>query len=321
MDQAAQELITHHNETIRELIVRDIDALQEKLDVKHQVSMKADAATDKVKGMLGMSDTHQDESWGGFARRNVAPLAAIGAGGALLARNLRSRVAAQDTQSTTTRMVSESSYVPYPGTTQVGEDGGSSLKDKAGDVKATAAEGVDTAKAKVSDVAGTAKSKVSDAKDTVASTASDAKDTVASHAVHARDMVVERVPSPAAAKEMATDHYQLLGLAALAAGAVAGTFAPRTQLEERKLAPVQSQVKEKATELVEGGVEKAKETADRAAEALSAAAETAKEEFADAGDDEPPSSDLPDLTRPNRITGSRTTNGSTPGVGTTGTTF
>jgi hypothetical protein len=117
---------------------------------------------------------------------------------------------------------------------------------------------------------------------------------------------------------MATDHYSLVGLAALGAGAVAGTFMPRTKLEERKLAPVQDKVKERASAVVEEGVEKAKETADRAAEALSVAAETAKEEFADSGDDEPPSSGLPDLTRPNRITGSRstmpTTNGSGSGI-------
>jgi hypothetical protein len=327
VDQAAQELITRHNEQMRELIVRDIDALEEKLNVKRQVSLKADAATDKVKGMLGMSHTNQDESWGGFARHNAVPLAAIGVGGALLARNLRSRMDTQDTQSTTTRLVSDSSYVPYPGTAHVGEDGGTSrLSDKASDVKASAAEGVDAAKEKVAAASDTAKAKASevadkasDAADTAKAKVADAKETVSTQAVHAKDVVVEHIPSRDEAKEMATDHYQLLGLAALAAGAVAGTFAPRTKLEERKLAPVQAQVKEKATTLVEDGVEKAKETADRAAEALSVAAETAKEEFADTGDDEPPSgsssSDLPDLTRPNRITSSRSTNGATSGAG------
>jgi hypothetical protein len=313
VDQAAQELITRHNETIRELIVRDIDALEEKLDVKRQISHKADAATDKVKGMLGMSHTNQDASWGGFARHNAVPLAAIGVGGALLARNLRSRVETQATQSMTTRMVSDSSYVPHPGSTQASDDGG--LSDTASDMKASAVESLDSAQQKASEVADTARAKASDVKDTVASTAADAKETLTSGAVHAREMVVEHVPSRQQAKEMATDHYQLLGLAALAAGAVAGTFAPRTKAEERTLAPMQAQVKDKAGELVEGGVEKVKETADRAADALGVAAETAREEFADSGEDEPPSTGV---TTPNRITGSRTTNGSTPGVGSTG---
>lgn len=315
MDPAAQELISRHNEQMRELIVRDIDALQDKLNVKRQVSAKADHALDKVKGTLGMNHRTQDEGWTSFVRHNAAPLAAVGLGGVVLAKNLRDRTSTTDTQTTTTRQITESSYVPYPAGSS---DDGGSMKDKAaskvGDVQSAASDQLDSAREKVTDVTDTARIK-----------AMDAKDAVSEQAVHAKEVIVEHIPTRQQAKRAAHDHSQLLGLAALAAGAVAGTFVPRTRAEERKLAPMQAQVKDKASDLVEGGVEKAKETADRAAEALSVAAETAKEEFADSGE-EPPSSgldtgsELPDVTRTNRITGTR------PGVasgvdGTSGTTL
>jgi hypothetical protein len=321
VDPAAQELINRHNEQVRELIVRDIDALEQRLNVKRQVSRKADEAMDKVKGTLGMNHSSQDESMGGFVRSNAVPLLAVGIGGALLARNLRERTAATDSQSTTTRMVSDASYEP------------SAVSDTSTvqDAKAKVADAADTAKAKVSDVADAASTKAGEVTDTARAKVDDAKTAVAdsasavsTHAVHAKDVVVEHVPSREEASRMAAEHYQMLGLAALGAGALIGTFAPRTKLEERTLAPVQEQVKERAGELVGEGVEKAKETADRATEALSAAADTAKEEFADSGDDEPPSggegsSELPDLTRPNRITSSRSSapSGNGSGTGTT----
>lgn len=294
MDQAAHELISRHNEQMRELIVRDIDLLERKLNVKRQVLLKADAAMDKVKGTLGMNGT-REEGATGFVRQNAAPLLAIGVGGALLARNVRHREG-QHGQSTTTRYMAESSYVLTPSGSQGGDEG---IKERAGaaigDVQAKASDGLDTAKGKAID-----------AKDRV----SEAADSVASQAVHAKDVMVEHIPSRQQASQMAHDHNQLFGLAALAAGALAGTFIPRSRAEERRIAPVQEQVKEKASELVDVGVEKAKDTADRAAGALEAAAETARDEFKDDGDDQPPSttpSGLPDLTRPNRITGSSPT--------------
>ena len=310
MDQAAQELITRHNEQVRELIVRDIDALSGKLDVKRQVSRRKDEAMDKVKGTLGMNQGNPGESWSGFARHNAVPLLAVGLGGAILARNAKARAASADTQSTTTRYMSESSYVPESSSDGKVDEAKAKVSEAADSAKAKVSDVADIAKATASDVAETARAKVTGARDTVVEGATSAKETVATQAVHAKDVVVEHVPSREQASRMATDHYTLVGLAALGAGAAIGTFMPRTQFEERKLAPVQDKVKDRAGELVEGGVEKAKETADRAADALSAAAETAKEEFAEAGDegDEPPSTtDLPDLTRPNRITGSRGT--------------
>lgn len=320
MDPAAQELITRHNEQVRELIVRDIDALSGKLDVKAQVSRRKDEAMDKLKGTLGMNHSDPGESLTGFARHNAVPLAAIALGGAILARNARARAASSDTQSTTTRLVTESSYVPDASNDSRVDEAKAKVSEVADSARATASD----VAAKASDVADTAKAKVTDVKDSVLDGASSAKVTVSTQAVHAKEVVVEHVPSRQQASQMATDHYTLVGLAALGAGAALGTFMPRTQFEERKLAPVQDKVKDRAGELVEGGVEKARETADRAADALSAAAETAKDEFAEAGDDtdEPPSTDLPDLTRPNRITGSRGTspNGmpTTSGGGTSG---
>lgn len=317
MDPAAQELITRHNEQVRELIVRDIDALEDKLNVKRQVSMKADRALDKLKGTLGMNQRNQGEGWASVVRQNAAPLAAIGAGGALLAKNLRERNGSSNTQTTSTRLVSEASYVP-PSSGSEGEGG---LKDratsKAGEIQSAASEGVDTAREKVTEATDTAKLRMGDAKESVVENVATARTAVTEQAVHAREVVVEHIPTREQASRAAHDHSQLLGLAALAAGAAAGTFVPRTRAEERRLAPVQAQVKEKASELGEKSVEKAKETADRAAEALSAGAETAKEEFADSGE-EPPSGELPDVTRSNRITGGTRTGAASGTNGTSG---
>lgn len=299
MDQAAQELITRHNEQIRELIVRDIDALEDRLNLKRQVSIKADEAMDKVKGTLGMNQSHEKGGWAGFVRHNAAPLLAVGLGGTVLARNLRDRVSHDGSQTTTTRLVEESSYV-HPGT--AGGDGG--VSDRLDTAKEKVSQTTDTAKAKASELTESAKARATEASDTARVKVAGAKDAVTDQAVHAKEVVVERVPSRQEASRMAHEHSQVLGLAALAAGALAGTFVPRTRAEERRLAPMQAQVKERAGE-------KVKETADRAAEAIAEGAETAKEEFAGDGEDQPPStggvgsSDLPDLTRPNRITGSR----------------
>ena len=320
MDHAAQELITRLNEQTRELIVRDIDALERKLNVKRQVSMKADAAMDKVKGTLGMNQTHSD-GIGGFVRHNAAPLLAVGVGGAILARNAR-----QQAMSTTHDSVgatgSEPGYVPFQHSGDVGGTSDPTIRDRVGSVASDV-------QSKASDGLGSAKEMVSGAADTVTSSVSDATQVVGSQAGHAKDVVVERIPSREQVMRTAQDHSQLFGLAALAAGALAGTFIPRSRAEERRIAPVQAQVKEKATELVEDGVEKVKETADRASEAMSAAAETAKEEFQDSGEDQPPdagsssddvTSSMPNVTLPNRITGSAPQQASgADTVGTTGT--
>lgn len=328
MDQGTQRLITRHNEQMRELIVRDIDALENKLNVKRQVSSMADDAVDKVKGTLGMNNRNPNEGWGDFVRHNAAPLAAIGLGGTLLARNLRTRM---ETHTTTVGTSSEHAVAGgYTGTSGAASrtyddgNGSSGMKDRASSV-ATSVQ--DTASTGVS----SAKEKVSGATSMVGDKASHAKDTVSTHAVHAKDVVVERIPSRDEARRMAHDHSQLLGVAALAAGAVAGAFIPRSRAEKEKLAPVQSSMKDKASDLVETGVEKAKETADRAAEAVRTGAETAKEEFSDQGSDDSSASSsfdddlsgdtprdttpdsLPTVTQPNRITGG---SGSMSGGGT-----
>jgi hypothetical protein len=273
---------------MRDLIVRDIDALEDKLNVKRQVSDLTDNAVDTVKGKLGMN-SNPNESWVDFARHNAAPLALVGLGGAVLAKNVQSRVAS----STHTTSSSQSQYFDPSAGSTYSEDSSEGLRDKVG--------------SKLSGMGGTASDGVDTAKDKVMETGQ----AVGGQVVQAKDMVIERIPSKGEAKQMARDHGQMLGVAALAAGAVAGAFVPRSKAEERRVAPLQSTVKDKAGELAEQGVEKAKETAERASEALSTGVETAKEEFADSGEDEPPatsgtsSTDLPDLTQPNRITGSR----------------
>lgn len=287
MDQGTQRLIRRHNAQMRHLIVRDIDALEHKLNVKRQVNDMADSAVDTVKGKLGMNDRNPNEGWLGFVRHNAAPLAAVGLGGAVLARNLQSRLGHADTP-TGTR--TEGTTLE-PTTTE-----SSGLRDRASsklsDASETAADGMDSAREQV---AGTTQA-------------------VGEKAARAKDSVAEQIPSRSQAKAMARDHSQIMGAGALAAGAVAGVLAPRTKAEERRLPPVQSQMRERAGELADQGMEKAQEKADQAAEAISAGVETAKEEFKDSSDEEPGArsdelagdTDLPDVTRTNRITGSRT---------------
>ncbi len=310
MDQGTQRLIRRHNAQMRDLIVRDIDALEEKLNVKRQVSHLADNAVDTVKGKLGMNNSNPNESWVDFVRHNAVPLAAVGFGGAVLAKNLESRFGSHSGSSSATLRGSGSptmqrtgASVGYPmvGSTD-GEDTseGGGLRDK------------------VSGAGEALGDKASSAKDAVSGGASTAKDAIVGGASSAKDMVVDVVPSRAEAGRMARDHNQVLGMFALVAGAAAGAFVPRSKAEERRLAPVQESVREKASDLADQGVEKVKETAERAQEAVSAGVDTAKSEFEDAGDEEPPgttdtssSSELPDLTQPNRITGSRGGVGST----------
>jgi hypothetical protein len=284
MDQGTQRLIRRHNAQMRDLIVRDIDALERKLNVKRQVSDMADNAVDTVKGKLGMNSSNPNEGWMDFVRHNAAPLAAVGLGGVVLAKNLQAR-AGSSTTSTSPR------YVPA----DVSSDESSGVREQVGE--------------KLSDVASSASEGMSAASDK----ASQVADTVTTQAVAAKDAVVDRIPSRQDMKVVAHDHGQALGVAALAVGALAGVLTPRSTAEQRRLAPVQSHVRDTAGDLFEQGIDKAKEQVDVAASALSTGVEAAKDEFQDAQEDgaepEPPgtsqTSDLPDMTQPNRITGSR----------------
>ncbi|MCW2928533.1 MAG: hypothetical protein JWM86_2501 [Thermoleophilia bacterium] len=280
MDQGTQRLIKRHNAQMRDLIVRDIDALEDKLNVKRQVATKVDDAVDTVKGKLGMNSDTTTGSWSTFARGNAVPLAAISFGGAMLAKNLQARASAGTTQNPGYPMAST--------TVQSSSDGGGIRESVGG--------------------------KASDAKDAITGKAGAATEMVGEHASHAKDVIVERIPSRDQAVSVVKDHGQLLGMAALAAGALAGTFMPRTQAEEARLAPLQSQVRDKASELVETGKELVQDKVETAQEAVVAGVETAKETFSEdqsesAEDDttfgSSETSELPDLTQPNRILGSR----------------
>ncbi|MCW2962026.1 MAG: hypothetical protein JWM90_2413 [Thermoleophilia bacterium] len=266
MDQGTQGLIKRHNERTRDLIVRDIDALENKLNVRRQVSNIAEDAVGKVKGTLGMNQGQPGEGWGGFVRHNIAPLIAMGLGGTVLARNLKAR----GDDAAPPRSIS--TYDP----TRSSVSSGDGMRHESGD-----------------SMMGSAQSKVSHAGSAVTGQVS-----------HAKEAIVDHIPSRTQAKVAVREHSHLLGLGALAIGAVAGSFIPRSQAEQEKLAPVQEQVKEKASQLVSDTVDKAQETVERATEAISAGAEKAKEEFA--GEQSDDASGMPDLTTPNRITGNRT---------------
>lgn len=292
MDQGTQRLIRRHNAQMRDLIVRDIDALEQKLNVKRQVTDMADNAVDTVKGKLGMNNRNPNEGWIDFVRHNAAPLAAVGLGGAVLAKNLQSRV---DHAGSSTSVQTTAHFDPSQ---ESSSEGG--VREQVG--------------SKLSDATSTAADGISSAKDQVTETTQ----AVGEKAVQAKDAVMDRIPSRNEVKVIARDHSQVVGVAALAVGAVAGVLTPRTKAEERRLAPVQTQMRDKASDLVDQGMELAKDKVDVAAGAISSGVETVKEELEGSGD-EPDSggssvsgaTDLPDLTRPNRITGSRleTSNG------------
>jgi len=312
MDQEPRALIKRHNEYVREQVVRDLEALEEKMNVKRQVSHKAHDVVDKAKGTLGMKSQEEVHGVGGFAKANAVPLAAVGLGGALLARNA-------------TKMKSSSNgHVAYTETTVPSsyEDSSSpGMKDKlAGKVGGVK----DTATSKVSDVTGTVTGKASDVKGTVAGKASDVrgtvtdkatgvKDTVADtgtmvavRASEMKDSVVEAVPSRQQVTRVAKDNAPLLGLAALAAGILAGALAPRTRMEEERIAPLQESLAERAHDVVEQGKDMVGEKVDTAKSALKTGVETVQEELSTSDSD---TGSEPMTTTPNRITASSGVNG------------
>jgi hypothetical protein len=66
-----------------------------------------------------------------------------------------------------------------------------------------------------------------------------------------------------------------LGMAAIAGGFLLGMLVPSTKIEDEKLGPVSSEVKEKAKETAQEAVDRGKQVAQ---EAASSAADTAKEQ-------------------------------------------
>jgi len=308
MDQEPRALIKRHNEYVREQVVHDLEALEEKLNVKRQMSEKAHNVVDKAKGTLGMNQGQyvQVHDTKGFARKNAVPLAAMGLGGALLARNAKQYKEQKDMYAQT--------YPVYAGTppTYEQDTSGGGMASRAGDVKDAAASKVagakDAASSKVSDAtsavtdkASSVKGSVSDASTMAAVRASEMKDTVTGKAGE----MVERVPSRQQTIQAAKENAPVVGFAALAIGALAGAFIPRTRMEEERLAPIQEQVIDKATEAAEGAVDKTKG-------ALQAGAEKVSEEM---GSGSESSTEVdPLVTTPNRITGVGATNGASFGT-------
>jgi hypothetical protein len=309
MDQEPRALIKRHNEYVREQVVQDLEALEEKLNVKRQVSEKAHTVVDKAKGTLGMNQDGQVHGAKGFVRKNAVPLAAVGLGGALLARNTR-QMMTHDERFETTYPV----YAGTPPTTDTSD--GNGIGAKAGDVKHAAASKVSGATSAMSDKAGSMKDSVSGTVSNAGSTISDASTTVAVRASEMKDTVaekagavVDRVPSRQQTIQAAKENAPVVGFAALAVGALAGAFIPRTRMEEERLAPMQEQVIDKATHAVE-------DTVDKTKEALQAGAEKVGEEMGSGSSSDSSSSSEVDplVTTPNRITGAGATNGANYGT-------
>jgi hypothetical protein len=293
MDQEPRALIKRHNEYVREQVVHDLEALEEKLNVKRQVSEKAHNVVDKAKGTLGMNQDVQVHDAKGFARKNAVPLAAVGLGGALLARNAKQQMEQNKRY--------EQTYPVYAGTPPTysndADSNGGGVASRAGDVKDAAASKVSDAKGAVSDKASSLKDSVSDAGSMASVRASEMKDTVTGKAGE----MVERVPSRQQTIQAAKENAPVVGFAALAIGALAGAFIPRTRMEEERLAPIQEQVIDKATEAVE-------DTVDKTKGALQAGAEKVGEEMGGGSESSQTEVD-PLVTTPNRITGVGATNG------------
>jgi len=312
MDQGTHSLIKRHNDYVRDQVVRDLDALETKLNVKRQVGEKAHTVIDKAKGTLGMNQDGHAQSVGGFLRSNIVPLLAVGAGGAILARNAREVTTHPDNyNSMAGSTYSSGGEVPYQGPS--GDNGGSifaSAHDSLGNVTGVMGDRMGSAKSTVADTASTMTDKVAGGFGSARSTVTDASSTVALQATYAKDAVVDHIPSRAEAAQMAKQNAPVVGLAALAAGVLAGAFAPRTRFEETKLAPLQETVtetvKEKATDVLD-------ETVDRAKGASEAGKDAVEEELSQSSSDTSSGSGFGDplTTTPNRITGAPT--GSLPG--------
>jgi len=297
MDQEPRALIKRHNEYVREQVVQDLEALEEKLNVKRHVSEKAHNVVDKAKGTLGMKQDGQVHDTKSFARKNAVPLAAVGLGGALLARNTKQMMAQNERY--------ETAYPVYAGEppVQAGrqpmtttDNSGGGISSKAGDVKDAATSKMSDAKGAVTGKASSVKGSVSDASTMAAVKASEVKDTVSEKA----SAVAEKVPSRQQTIQAAKENAPVVGFAALAIGALAGAFVPRTRMEEERLAPLQEQVIDKATEAAEGAVDKAKD-----------AVQAGADKVGEMGSDSSSSSTEVDplVTTPNRITGVGATNG------------
>jgi len=314
MDQGTRSLIKRHNEYVREQVVRDLDALETKLNVKRQASNMAHSAVDKAKGTLGMKQDGQSKDAASVAKANAVPLALVGVGGALLARNLSHVLGGN---STTRRTGVE--YVPATyetGRTPMYDTSGES----SGGLKDTLSSKVGDAKAALSDAGSKLSDKASGVKDTVGSkvdsakgTASDTGGSMADRASGAKDTMVNAVPSRGEVVTMAKDHAPVLGAAAMAAGLIAGALAPRTRMEEEKLAPLQHQVVDRATDMAETNLDRAKGAAKGA---LEAGKEAVSEEYASSDSSDDPEPATSRITTPNRITGlDGTTDTVTNGIG------
>jgi hypothetical protein len=309
MDQEPRSLIKRHNEYVREQVAHDLEALEEKLNVKRQMSNKAhdvantvadraNTVVGKAKGTLGMDNTTEVHGVGDFVKQNAVPLAAVGLGGALLARNA--------TKLHTTSNGNGNGYHATPvgyGLYESTETDSPGMKDKVMD-KASGL--TDVASSKVGDAKSTlndATMKVTDKASGVKDSLSDAGSSALGKAADLRHTAVDKVPSRQQVATTAKNNAPILGLGALIVGAVAGAFAPRTRMEEERLAPLQETVLEKAKDTVQENVDKAKD-------AVQTGVDTVKDELAPSEDTSEEETDDDTLvTTPNRITGAMPTGG------------
>jgi len=305
MDQEPRALIKRHNEYVREQVVQDLEALEEKLNVKRQVSERTHAVVDKAKGTLGMNQDGEVHGVTDFARKNAVPLAAVGLGGAILARNATKMRSHSEVDTNTyygTPQTDVSMATTTGGTTS---QGGGGIASKAGDVKGAAVSKVSGATSVVGDKASSVKDSVTGSVASAGTAVSDASTMAAVRASEVKDAVVQKVPSRGEAVTMAKENAPVVGIAALALGALAGAFLPRTRMEEERLAPIQEQVVDKAKEAASEAADKAMETVDKAKDAVQAGVDTVTEEMSSSDTD-------PVVTTPNRITGAGAT--STNGI-------
>jgi gas vesicle protein len=124
------------------------------------------------------------------------------------------------------------------------------------------------------DVPGRVKESVADKKQAVGDRLSSAKNAVTGSAASTQD-------GPRKAIGMAQDNPIGLAIGAVAIGFVAGSLLPGTRLEEERIGPMATQVREQVSDVASEAVEHGKQVAQDAAEAAADAAKDSGQEHAD----------------------------------------
>jgi len=274
-----EELIMKRNEQTRQEVAADINALEEKLNVKKQVTHareemvgtvmeKKDEIVHKVKDKIpGMGSSSSNGGSSPVGVGTVASLAVQNPLAALAfaygAKTLFSSW--QDRRSQNLRTRSTYNFQPgYPVESSarypMEENDSPGLKDRVSGVGSS-----------ITDKAGSAGSAIT-------GKASNAGSAVAGRASDLKQGVGQKLPSDSEElRRTVRENLPAAGIAAMAFGAMAGLAAPRTNMENEYVGQVREQLVEKGSELVDKGQELAGQAKTAVTEGVSAGVDAAKE--------------------------------------------